>query len=214
MKSKILTLFAVVLLSTITVGVAHAATDEMVKANIPFNFYAGNYMMPAGTYSVGFDSVNNVAIIRDNADHHEVFLLGMSSNQGTDTPKLVFDHLGNSYFLRDRSRNELVARTCLETASRSSGTLCTPADYVLAPLFGTPSRPAPRLPKSDIKIDSNYLPPFLRRRKTAFVAKGWGSRQNDPSRMYTHQRDWELFFFNPRGPRLCPASNLPRAAKT
>ncbi len=101
MKSKILTLFAVVLLSTITVGVAHAATDEMVKANIPFNFYAGNYMMPAGTYSVGFDSVNNVAIIRDNADHHEVFLLGMSSNQGTDTPKLVFDHLGNSYFLRD-----------------------------------------------------------------------------------------------------------------
>ncbi len=101
MKSKILTLFAAVLLSTITVGVAHAETDEMVKANIPFNFYAGSYMMPAGTYSVGFDSQNNIAIIRDNDDSHEVFLLGMVSDQGTDSAKLIFDHVGNSYFLRD-----------------------------------------------------------------------------------------------------------------
>ena len=101
MKSKILTLFAAVLLSTITVGVAHAQTDKMVKANIPFNFYAGNSIMPAGTYSVGFDSLNNFAIIRDDADQHEVFLLGMESDQGTDTAKLVFDHLGDSYFLRD-----------------------------------------------------------------------------------------------------------------
>jgi hypothetical protein len=101
MKSKIPTLFAVVLLSTITVGIAHAAPNETVKANIPFSFYAGSSMMPAGTYSVGFDSLNNVAIIRDDADSHEVFLLAMSSTQGTDTPKLVFDHVGDSYFLRD-----------------------------------------------------------------------------------------------------------------
>jgi len=101
MKSKILILFAAVLLSTITVGVARAETDETVKANIPFNFYAGSLMMPAGTYSVGFDALNNIAIIRDDSGHHEMFLLGMSSTQGTDTPKLVFDHLGDSYFLRD-----------------------------------------------------------------------------------------------------------------
>ena len=101
MKSKILMLFAVGLLSIITVGVAHAETGEMAKANIPFDFYAGNTMMPAGTYTIGFDSLNKVAIIRDDTDRHEMFLLGMASEQGTDTPKLVFDHLGNSYFLRN-----------------------------------------------------------------------------------------------------------------
>ena len=100
MKSKILILFAAVLLSTLTIGVARAETGE-VKANIPFNFYAGSLMMPAGTYSVGFDALNNIAVIRDDSGRHEMFLLGMSSTQGTDTPKLVFDHLGDSYFLRD-----------------------------------------------------------------------------------------------------------------
>jgi hypothetical protein len=85
----------------VVVSFAQAQADETVKANIPFNFYAGNQVMPAGTYSVGVDYANHLVIIRDQSDRHEMFLPGIMSDKGTEKPELVFDRLGDSYFLRD-----------------------------------------------------------------------------------------------------------------
>jgi hypothetical protein len=103
MKSKFITFAAaLLLLSLLAVSRAQAENDETVKANIPFTFYAGNQSMPAGAYEVGIDVANRLITIRDRDGHNGSFLMGLVSDKGSDgNPVMVFDHLGDSYFLRD-----------------------------------------------------------------------------------------------------------------
>jgi hypothetical protein len=56
MKLKLITLFAVLVFASVgIVGLAHAQDDESVKANIPFDFYAGKQRMLAGSYRIGIN---------------------------------------------------------------------------------------------------------------------------------------------------------------
>jgi hypothetical protein len=102
MKLKRIILSAV-LISLPMVGVrsAHAQTDEVEKANIPFDFYAGTQKLPAGTYYFALDLENHLITISDSAGQHPKFLMGIASDEGADNHALVFDHSGDSYFLQD-----------------------------------------------------------------------------------------------------------------
>jgi hypothetical protein len=102
MKLKCMLTFATLVLAT-TVGVrsAHAESSEIEKANIPFDFYAGNQKMPAGTYYFALDLTAETVMISDNTGHYLRFLSGSPAGQGGDKWALVFDHVGKSYFLKE-----------------------------------------------------------------------------------------------------------------
>src|SRR5438270_11065808 len=101
MKSKF-ALFLVMVLSLpiLVTQAAHAEADQTIRADIPFDFYAGRQQMPAGTYDFKLDSGSGNVQITDEA-RHGMFLLG-TDNDGNrvSNPSLVFDHLGDGYFLR------------------------------------------------------------------------------------------------------------------
>jgi hypothetical protein len=104
MKSKLVILGTIVLLSVVTIaltrGVAYAETDETLKANVPFAFYAGNQVMPAGNYSIGIDVENSLVTITDHDGRNRGILLATTTGDGSDGYALVFDHNGGQYFLR------------------------------------------------------------------------------------------------------------------
>jgi hypothetical protein len=94
-------------LSLIGVCSARAEVDQVEKANIPFDFYANNQKMPAGTYNIGIDLVGDIISLR-NSSGHAVLLMGVPANDGGgEQSDLVFDHAGNSYFLREVKSDEL-----------------------------------------------------------------------------------------------------------
>src|SRR5256885_789392 len=101
MKLNLIVLFtALVFVLMVGVCSAYAQNGEVEKANVPFDFYAGDQRMPAGTYYIGLDLASDIIPISDNAGQRKVFLMGIRFDNGGDKSELVFDHLGDSYFLK------------------------------------------------------------------------------------------------------------------
>jgi hypothetical protein len=96
-------------LSLISVSSAHAETDQLGRATIPFDFYAANQKMPAGTYYIRVDLTGDIINLSD-ASGHTVLLTGMPDGGSEDQAGLVFDHSGDSYFLREVKSDELDVR--------------------------------------------------------------------------------------------------------
>jgi len=102
MKSRIAMLSAACLFLMIGAGLAHAELEQTMVANVPFDFYAGNQEMPAGTYEVRFDPASDLILISDRSKQHEGFLMGTRESDGApDISELVFDHTGSEYYLKD-----------------------------------------------------------------------------------------------------------------
>src|SRR5262245_25646773 len=104
MKLKFIMFLAALLVLPlyVIIGAQAQEADEAVRANIPFAFYAGNQQMAAGSYNVGVDVANHMILIRDRSGQNESFLMGLISDSSRhENPVMVFDHLGDSYFLRD-----------------------------------------------------------------------------------------------------------------
>jgi hypothetical protein len=99
MKSKFAIfamLFFLPILGTLS---AQARMDEAVKADMPFDFYAGTQKMPAGLYYLRFDYGSDVVELTNNSGN-SVLLMGVEANDVTFQPtQLVFDRLGENYFL-------------------------------------------------------------------------------------------------------------------
>ena len=90
-------LFAVV--SSITIGIA-SAQELAVKADVPFDFTVANKLVPAGTYTISAVSYGVIEI--QNSDRHVVVLTTTSHDANeSKTAKLVFNRIGNQYFLRE-----------------------------------------------------------------------------------------------------------------
>ena len=86
---------------------AHAEADEVETATIPFDFYAGNQQMPAGTYTIKLDIQNDIITLNDNSGH-AAFVIGVpAGDDGSYQSELLFDHSGDSYFLREVKNNVL-----------------------------------------------------------------------------------------------------------
>jgi hypothetical protein len=102
MKLKLITCFAVLVFASVgIVGVAHAQDDETVKANIPFDFYAGKQKMPAGSYRIGIDLETELISFTDESGKHKIFLIGTSGDEGNGKSLLVFTHSGDVYALEE-----------------------------------------------------------------------------------------------------------------
>jgi len=76
-----------------------------VRADVPFNFAAGDKSLPAGTYDVGsIDNVNTKILRLQARDGNSSMMVGSNAAQSlkpADKTKLVFNRYGNRYFLSE-----------------------------------------------------------------------------------------------------------------
>ena len=101
MKLKLITLSAVLVFASVGIaGLAHAQDDETVKANIPFDFYAGKQRMPAGNYRIGINLETDVISFTGESGHR-MFLMGTVAEKGDGRSLLVFNHSENAYALEE-----------------------------------------------------------------------------------------------------------------
>ena len=91
----------------IGVSSARAEVDQVEKAKVPFDFYAENQKMPAGTYDIGLDPDGDITTLTDSSGHRVLLMAVPAGDSGGDRPKLVFDHSEGSYFLREVKNNFL-----------------------------------------------------------------------------------------------------------
>jgi hypothetical protein len=84
------------------------AQEPSAKANIPFNFTVGDKSMPAGEYTISLTSEHVVKI--QSADKLQVDLAIASKSYQEPGAKgqLVFDKVGDYYFLRQHLVSDLV----------------------------------------------------------------------------------------------------------
>jgi hypothetical protein len=102
MESRITICFAMFLFFIVGAGLAYGELDQTMRADIPFDFYAGKQQMPAGLYDVRFDAGSSLVLISDRSGHHAGFLMGIKESDDINvTSGLVFDHTGDDYYLRD-----------------------------------------------------------------------------------------------------------------
>jgi hypothetical protein len=98
---KLIALFSVLVFASVgIVGVAHAQDDETIKANLPFDFYAGKQKMPAGSYSIGINLETDVISFTDESGHR-MFLMGTVAEEADGRSLLVFTHSENAYALEE-----------------------------------------------------------------------------------------------------------------
>jgi hypothetical protein len=89
-------------LTVLLLATAAQAQTTNVKASIPFDFVVGDHVYSAGEYTVKSMSQNSSAIRIDNADESEKGITlsdACSSGRPATGTKLVFQRLGNNYFL-------------------------------------------------------------------------------------------------------------------
>jgi hypothetical protein len=92
-------LMTLIVASVIAVPAVHA--QKILSADVPFAFAVGSSQMPAGAYEVA--QLGDRATLIETADHHDK-VLGLYNYAGPSKVgenKLVFDKIGNSYFLRE-----------------------------------------------------------------------------------------------------------------
>jgi hypothetical protein len=101
MKLKLITLFTVLVFASVgIVSLAHAQDDETVKANIPFDFYAGKQQMLAGSYRIGINRETDVISFTDESGHR-TFMMGTAAEEADGRSLLVFTHSENAYALEE-----------------------------------------------------------------------------------------------------------------
>lgn len=95
MKLRVAFVLAVVLLGVLPLTAAPVA----VRAAIPFEFRAGDTVLPAGDYRIKYITPNTVLI---EARSGEALTLVPVASKGVEgqAAKLVFHRYGNTYFLR------------------------------------------------------------------------------------------------------------------
>lgn len=102
MKVKAMMFSAVMVLALLTgMSSAQAEADEIVRANVPFDFYAGGQKMPAGTYMIWADVDAKTIRISNAAGDKSIFLMGLPAGDGYDSSEMVFEHSGNTYSLEE-----------------------------------------------------------------------------------------------------------------
>jgi len=79
-----------------------AQFGPQLKADIPFEFHAGNAMLPAGPYTLGQEgNIQHVLSLRSGEGKAAAFLLTISAEAGQvqNQSRLVFRKYGDRYFL-------------------------------------------------------------------------------------------------------------------
>jgi hypothetical protein len=104
MKKYFGKLVALALFAVALTGAALAQDiAQMVRADIPFNFYAGGQLMPAGEYTISINPENRMVTITQKATGRGSFLLGHADEVSGDGRTVLTFKLvdGEVYALRE-----------------------------------------------------------------------------------------------------------------
>ena len=99
MKRNLIGTLSLVVLSLL-LNATGAYAQAVAKGNVPFAFTVANRQLPAGCY--GITPEGQSAILIRNEDTGAAFQsLVRPESPGNGSPKLVFHHVGNEYFLAE-----------------------------------------------------------------------------------------------------------------
>lgn len=87
--------------STVAIPPTYARPDEVDRATIPFDFYAADRLLPAGTYTLELDLQSDRILLRDVSRRHAIYLAGIRTGRTIDKPELLFVHSGDSYVFQE-----------------------------------------------------------------------------------------------------------------
>lgn len=112
-----------------TIGLASVANaDEVMTAKVPFSFIVAGSRLPAGNYLVR-EASDDPAIVSIASKDGKRFMFALStaltSEEPRARPELVFEKLGNQYFLarvllEDRARGLLITTKQVERGLESA----------------------------------------------------------------------------------------------
>jgi hypothetical protein len=86
---------------SLLLNVNGADAQSAAHANVPFAFNVGSSQLPAGRYSITFEDVTGMVMIRNSTTGVTALSLGQRDYPGDKSWKLVFLHPGNGYFLTE-----------------------------------------------------------------------------------------------------------------
>ena len=103
MKNRVITVSILFSLFALMAGVSADAQEDRLKVTIPFDFTAGNKILPAGEYTIerGMSNQPDLLLIRG-TDNRKVLFLNADETMTINTPTetdLVFQKIGDRYFL-------------------------------------------------------------------------------------------------------------------
>jgi hypothetical protein len=98
MKRNLIGTLSLVVMSLL-LNVNGANAQSAAKANVPFAFNVGSSQLPAGNYIVKVEGGSGLIMIRNSTTLATVLSLGQYESPGGKSRKLVFQRLGNRYFL-------------------------------------------------------------------------------------------------------------------
>jgi hypothetical protein len=78
-----------------------AELDHQFTLQVPFDYMAGNYQFPAGSYTIKSDASAGTVLIRSAGEGPAAFILTFPAGENKDQAhvRLVFNRYGDRYFL-------------------------------------------------------------------------------------------------------------------
>ena len=98
MKRNLIGVLSLVVLS-LALNATGAYAQSEVRANVPFAFKMGNAELPAGSYKISSNPEDKTITLRTR--HAGAMSLVQSESAGNGSPRLIFNHVGDQYFLRE-----------------------------------------------------------------------------------------------------------------
>jgi hypothetical protein len=133
MKHAIVLFAALLFVPVLAIGTGHALDTIVVNANVPFDFYAGTKQMPAGMYNIAIDPESKAIEIRSADNSNAAFVLGYFAKEGSEQTQLVFDHIGDRYFLKTvASYDEVLDFPVRQTEAKLASADTPKSDTVVA----------------------------------------------------------------------------------
>ncbi len=103
MKKQVITLVGV--LSLLLLAGSALAQTVYIRGNIPFDFMVGKATLPSGAYEIRSlgDGPDRMLLLQGPDGHSNAIVSAnrIESLKGSDRTKLVFDRVGDQYFLRE-----------------------------------------------------------------------------------------------------------------
>jgi len=118
MKRNLIGTLSLVVLSVL-ISSTGAFAQSYAKADVPFAFTVGSAQLPAGTYEIKTVGASNSSIVIQNSETSAAAM----STAGREQPrnvsaKLVFHHVGNTYFLAEVWRSSSAEGMIVPTSNQ------------------------------------------------------------------------------------------------
>jgi len=90
--------------AVLALGTAAHAQQTLIHTTVPFNFMVGDKLYPAGDYAIEKTAVASSVLLVYNRDRQDPILIAphrcSTGGAVNEKPKLVFDQMSGTYFLR------------------------------------------------------------------------------------------------------------------